>query len=162
MDTVTESRMAIAMAMMGGIGVIHKNLEPEEQAAHVSRVKHHLNGLINDPITFSIEETIETIANFKSKHSLSFNGFPILDNDEKLVGILTSKDVRFAASKNANVADIMTTDIITAEAGTDLRQAYDIMIEHKIGKLPLIKKGKLVGLYSFSDVRTLIENEEPL
>ncbi len=162
MDTVTESRMAIAMAMMGGIGVIHKNLEPEEQAAHVSRVKHHLNGLINDPITFSIEETIETITNFKSKHSLSFNGFPILDNDEKLVGILTSKDIRFAASKNANVGDIMTTDIITAEAGTDLRQAYDIMIEHKIGKLPLIKKGKLVGLYSFSDVRTLIENEEPL
>ena len=90
MDTVTESRMAIAMAMMGGIGVM-QNLEPEEQAAHVSRVKHHLNGLINDPITFSIEETIETIANFKSKHSLSFNGFPILGNDEKLVSILTLK-----------------------------------------------------------------------
>ena len=162
MDTVTEARMAIGMAMMGGIGVIHKNLDPEEQATHVSRVKHHLNGLINDPITFTIDDTLETIAHYKAEHGLTFNGFPVLDHQQNLAGILTSKDVRFAASKTAAVTDVMTTDLITAAPDTDLRQAYDIMIKSKIGKLPLVKDGKLVGLYSFADVRSLIENEEPL
>jgi IMP dehydrogenase len=162
MDTVTEARMAIGMAMMGGIGVIHKNLDPEDQATHVSRVKHHLNGLINDPITFTIDDTLETIAHYKAEHGLTFNGFPILDHQQNLAGILTSKDVRFAASKTAAVTDVMTTNLITAAPDTDLRQAYDVMIKRKIGKLPLIKEGKLVGLYSFADVRSLIENEEPL
>ncbi|MCK4563636.1 MAG: IMP dehydrogenase, partial [Verrucomicrobia bacterium] len=162
MDTVTESKMAISMAMMGGIGVIHKNLDPEVQALHVSRVKHHLNGLITDPVTFNINDTLETIAIRRAKKGYTFNGFPILDNDGKLVGILTSKDIRFARSKRAPVADIMTTTIIPAKPGTNLRQAYDIMQQHKIGKLPLVEKGKLVGLYSYADVRRLVENEEPL
>jgi IMP dehydrogenase len=162
MDTVTEGRMAISMAMMGGIGVIHKNLDPEEQAMQVSRVKHHLNGLITDPITFNINDTLETIAIRRADKGYSFNGFPILDNEGKLVGILTSKDIRFSRSKRAPVTDIMTTDIITAKPDTNLRQAYDIMQQHKIGKLPLLEKGKLVGLYSYADVRRLIENEEPL
>jgi len=162
MDTVTEGRMAIAMAMMGGIGVIHKNLDPEVQAAQVSRVKHHLNGLISDPITFSTEDTLETIAIRRAEKGYSFNGFPILDNDGKLAGILTSKDIRFSRSKRAPVTDIMTKDVVTAKPDTNLRQAYDIMQQHKIGKLPLIDKGKLVGLYSYADVRRLIENEEPL
>ena len=162
MDTVTEGRMAISMAMMGGIGGIHKNLDPEEQALQVSRVKHHLNGLITDPITFSIDDTLETIAIRRMEKGYSFNGFPILDNDGKLAGILTSKDIRFSRSKRAPVTDIMSTDIITAKPDTNLRQAYDIMQQHKIGKLPLLEKGKLVGLYSYADVRRLIENEEPL
>ncbi len=162
MDTVTESKMAISMAMMGGIGVIHKNLDPEVQALHVSRVKHHLNGLITDPVTFNVNDTLETIAIRRAKKGYTFNGFPILDNDGKLVGILTSKDIRFARSKRAPVADIMTTNIIPAKPDTNLRQAYDIMQQHKIGKLPLVEKGKLVGLYSYADVRRLVENEEPL
>jgi len=162
MDTVTEAKMAISMAMLGGIGVIHKNLDPEDQANHVSRVKHHLNGLITDPITFNINDTLETIAIRKEEKGYNFNGFPILDDHEKLVGILTSKDIRFSRSKRAPVADIMTTGIITAPKGTNLRQAYDLMQKHKMGKLPLIEKGKLVGLYSYADVRRLIENEEPL
>ncbi len=162
MDTVTEGRMAISMAMMGGIGVIHKNLDPEEQALQVSRVKHHLNGLITDPITFNVNDTLEMIAIRRAEKGYSFNGFPILDNEGKLVGILTSKDIRFSRSKRAPVSDIMTTNIITAKPDTNLRQAYDIMQQHKIGKLPLLQKGKLVGLYSYADVRRLIENEEPL
>ncbi len=162
MDTVTEARMAISMAMLGGIGVIHKNLDPEVQAQHVSRVKHHLNGLISDPVTFNINDTLETIAIKRSEKGYSFSGFPILDNDGKLVGILTSKDIRFSRSKRARVTDVMTTNVITAKPDTNLRQAYDIMQQHKIGKLPLLEKGKLVGLYSYADVRRLIENEEPL
>ena len=162
MDTVTESKMAISMAMLGGIGVIHKNLAPEVQAQHVSQVKHHLNGLITDPVTFNINDTLETIAIRRDKKGYGFNGFPILDNNGKLVGILTSKDIRFARSKCAPVSAIMSTNIITADPDTDLRQAYDLMQEHKIGKLPLLENGNLVGLYSYADVRRLIEDEEPL
>ncbi|MBT8043026.1 MAG: IMP dehydrogenase [Pontiella sp.] len=162
MDTVTEARMAISMAMLGGIGVIHKNLDPEVQAQHVSRVKHHLNGLITDPITFNVNDTLETIAQRRDEKGYGFSGFPILDDEGRLVGILTSKDIRFSRYKRAPVADIMTTDVITAKPDTNLRQAYDLMQQHKIGKLPLLEKGKLVGLYSYADVRRLIENEEPL
>jgi len=162
MDTVTEAQMAISMAMLGGIGVIHKNLDPEVQAQHVSRVKHHLNGLISDPITFNVNDTLETIAIRRAEKGYSFSGFPILDSDGKLVGILTSKDIRFARSKRAPVTEIMTANVVTAKADTNLRQAYDIMQQHKIGKLPLVENGKLIGLYSYADVRRLIENEEPL
>lgn len=162
MDTVTEGRMAIAMAMMGGIGIIHKNLDPDVQAQQVSRVKHHLNGLITDPITFTTEDTLETIAIKREEKGYNFSGFPILDHEEKVVGILTSKDIRFSRSKRAPVLEIMTKNVITAKPGTNLKQAYEIMQEHKIGKLPIVDKGKLIGLYSYSDVRTLIENEEPL
>ncbi|MDF7825196.1 IMP dehydrogenase [Pontiellaceae bacterium B12227] len=163
MDTVTEGRMAISMAMMGGIGVIHKNLDPEVQALQVSRVKHHLNGLITTPITFNVNDTLETIAICRAEKGYSFNGFPILDNNGKLVGILTSKDIRFSPSKSAPVSEIMTTNFITAKPETNLREAYDLMQKHKIGKLPLLDDtGKLVGLYSYADVRSLIENEEPL
>ncbi|HEY5653874.1 MAG TPA: IMP dehydrogenase [Pontiella sp.] len=162
MDTVTESRMAISMAMLGGIGVIHKNLDPEVQANQVSRVKHHLNGLITDPITFTVNDTLETIAITRAEKGFNFNGFPILDKNGKLAGILTSKDIRFTKSKSAPIADIMTKDMITAPSGTNLRQAYDLMQQHKIGKLPLVENGKLVGLYSYADVRSLIENQEPL
>ncbi len=162
MDTVTEAKMAISMAMMGGIGVIHKNLDPATQALQVSRVKHHLNGLITDPITFNINDTLETIAIRRAEKGYNFNGFPILDTNGKLAGILTSKDIRFSRSKRAPVADIMTATSITAPRDTNLRQAYDLMQKHKIGKLPLVEKGELVGLYSYADVRRLIENEEPL
>jgi IMP dehydrogenase len=163
MDTVTEGRMAISMAMMGGIGVIHKNLDPEVQALQVSRVKHHLNGLISDPITFNVKDTLESIAIRRAEKGYSFSGFPILDDEGKLVGILTSKDIRFARSKRAAVTEVMTSKVLTAKPDTNLRQAYDLMKQHKIGKLPLLdKKGKLVGLYSYADVRRLIENEEPL
>ncbi|MCF7847804.1 MAG: IMP dehydrogenase [Kiritimatiellales bacterium] len=162
MDTVTEVNMANSMAMLGGIGVIHKNLDPEEQADHVDRVKHFLNGLITDPITFNVNQTIAAIQQRRVEKGYSFSGFPVLDDDAKLVGILTSKDIRFSKSPSALAADVMTQNVITAEDDTNLQQAYDIMQEHKIGKLPLVRDGKLTGLYSYADVKSLIENEEPL
>ena len=162
MDTVTEAPMAISMAMMGGIGVIHKNLDAEDQAAHVSRVKHHLNGLIQDPVTFNATDTLKIISDSREKNRYTFSGFPIVDKNKKLVGILTSKDIRFSPSKTALVSEIMTKKVITASPNTNLKQAYDIMLKQKIGKLPLVKNGKLVGLYSFADVKSLIKNVEPL
>ena len=163
MDTVTEARMAISMAMLGGIGVIHKNLSPEEQGRHVARVKHHLNGLISSPITFNINDTLETVAIRRVEKGYSFSGFPILDDAGRLVGILTSKDIRFSPSKTARVSEVMTSEVITAPVGTNLQEAYDLMQRHKIGKLPLVDAdGRLVGLYSYSDVRQLVENEAPL
>lgn len=162
MDTVTEAKMAISMAMLGGIGVIHKNLDPDVQAAHVERVKHHLNGLISDPITFNANHTLEYIARRREEKGYSFSGFPIVNDDHVLVGILTSKDIRFAKSGQAKASDVMTQKVVTASADTDLKKAYDLMQQYKIGKLPLVENGRLVGLYSYSDVKSLIENDRPL
>ncbi len=162
MDTVTEANMAIAMALHGGIGIIHKNLETEEQADHVERVKHHLNGLINKPITFNVNQTLAEIKDRCAKKAYNFSGFPILDDQGALAGILTSKDIRFAENQNVRAEDIMTQTVITADEGTTLQQAYEIMKKNKIGKLPLVKNGQLTGLYSYTDVADLIENTRPL
>ena len=162
MDTVTETDMAVAMAMRGGIGVIHKNLSVEQQADIVHAVKVHLNGLIMEPITFRVEQTLDDVREFRRNRSLSFNGFPILDENDHLVGILTSRDIKFATDAHAPIRDVMTSDVISAPAGTTLKEAYRIMQADRIGKLPLVDNGRLVGLYSYTDVRSLIENEQPL
>ncbi|MDD4102159.1 MAG: IMP dehydrogenase [Kiritimatiellae bacterium] len=163
MDTVTEAGMAISMAMLGGIGVIHKNLPPEIQAQHVSRVKHYLNGLIMKPVAFRVSDTLEYIRNYRAEHNLSFSGFPILDDQDRLAGIVTSSDMRFARKTAVKVSEVMTTKVITAVPGTTLEQAYNIMMENKIGKLPLVDKdNRLVGLYAFTDVLELVENAQPL
>lgn len=162
MDTVTESKMAIAMAMLGGIGVVHKNLSTEVQAKHVEAVKHHLNGLIIEPIVFRTSDTVTAVREKIDAKGYNFGGFPILDDKDHLAGILTSRDMRFSSKKNAKVSDVMTKDPITASPGTTLQQAYKIMMRNKIGKLPLVQRRKLVGLYSFSDVETLVEKAHPL
>ena len=162
MDTVTEAKMAIAMAMLGGLGVIHKNLPTEVQANQLGIVKHHLNGLIVDPVTFRDTATLETVRTVRKEKNMTFSGFPILDSADRLVGILTSTDVKFIQDPNAPVSEVMTREVITAAPETSLQDAFRIMMENKIGKLPLVKGGKLVGLYSFSDVRTLVENVEPM
>ncbi len=162
MDTVTEAPMAIAMALHGGIGVIHKNLELEEQVANVERVKYYLNGLISTPITFNINQTLIEIQHHCADKGYNFSGFPILDDSKNLAGILTTKDIKFAVSHEMKAREIMTTTLITASKETDLREAYRIMKANKIGKLPLVKGKKLVGLYSYTDVANLIENTRPL
>ncbi|MBU4200039.1 MAG: IMP dehydrogenase [Verrucomicrobia bacterium] len=162
MDTVTESKMAIAMAMLGGIGIIHKNMDITQQSREVEVVKHYLNGLIRHPITFRAPDTLGTVLAVKAEKKFTFSGFPILDAGDKLVGILTSADMKFVSDPNIQVSKIMTRPVITGGPDTSLRQSYEIMRRHKIGKLPLIHKGRLVGLYSFSDVSTLIENAKPL
>jgi IMP dehydrogenase len=162
MDTVTESGMAIAMALNGGIGIIHKNLTAEEQARQVAIVKHHLNGLIQKPVVFKATDTLESVLRTKDQKGYGFSGFPIVNDEGRVVGILTATDIKYAArKKNLTVADVMTTTVITASAGTTLKQAFEIMLKNRIGKLPLVENDKLVGLYSYHDVRTLVDNVEP-
>ncbi len=162
MDTVTESRMAIAMAMLGGIGILHKNLDVAQQVREVDAVKHYLNGLIRHPITFRADQTLRQVRDRKTEKGFSFSGFPILDAEDRLVGMLTASDMKFAHDPDARVAEIMTTPAISAPPDTTLPDAYRLMKRHKIGKLPLVERGRLVGLYSFSDVSMLIENAAPL
>jgi IMP dehydrogenase len=162
MDTVTEADMAISMALLGGIGIIHKNLSATEQAKHVATVKHHMHGLIRDPIVFRATDTLQTVHQRKNERGFNFSGFPILDDKDHLVGILTSTDIKFSKDPDARVADVMTSKVITAPTETNLQDAYDLMMQNKIGKLPLVKKGKLLGLYSFTDVSTLVQNVHPL
>jgi IMP dehydrogenase len=163
MDTVTEAPMAIAMALAGGIGIIHKNLSAKQQSRQVSKVKHYLNGLILDPILFHSNDTLETVHKTKQEKGFVFSGFPILDDSEKLVGILTAADIKFAPRRSCKVSEVMTAKVISAPAETTLQEAYELMRTHRIGKLPLVnKENKLVGLYSFTDVGMLIENVEPL
>jgi len=163
MDTVTESGMAISMALLGGIGIIHKNLSVDEQSRQVGVVKHHLHGLIRDPITFKTSDTLNTVRERRKARNFSFSGFPILDDDGNIARILTSTDIKYADEDgSACVSDVMTRNVISAPPDTDQQTAYEIMMKHKIGKLPLVEKGKLVGLYSFSDVSTLVRNVKPL
>lgn len=162
MDTVTESAMAVEMALLGGIGIVHKNLPTKEQAGHVAVVKHHLHGLIMNPIVFHDSDTLEDVEEHKKRRGFTFSGFPILDDKDHLVGILTGTDIRFSADRSAKVGDVMTTNVVAAPPDTDLQTAYKLMMKHKFGKLPLVKKGELVGLYSFTDVRTLVENVQPM
>ena len=162
MDTVTEADMAIAMALAGGIGVVHKNLTEEKQADEVRRVKTYLNGLIENPVCFRDSMTIEELLTEKSARKFKFTGFPILDDSGKLVGILTARDVKFVTDSSILVRDVMTTELITAPVGTSLEDAFRIMMRDRVGKLPLMKNdGTLAGLYSFHDVKSLIENDEP-
>ena len=162
MDTVTESEMAIAMAKLGGIGVIHKNLTPAVQADEVRKVKQYLNGLIRKPVVFNEEITLGEMLKEKAEKQYSFSGFPIVNADGKLVGILTSRDIKFLNDYNQKLKEVMTTSLVTAPTGTQLDEAFNIMRKNKVGKLPIIDKdGNLKGLYSFQDVSTLIEKEEP-
>ncbi len=162
MDTVTESEMAIAMAKLGGIGVIHKNLQPKQQADEVRKVKLYLNGFIRTPISFSVDQTVEEMLKDKERHQYSFSGFPIIDNNGKLVGIVTARDVKYLTDYSVKLKDVMTSSLITAPEGTSLQDAFKIMKSNKVGKLPTVdSNGALAGLYSFSDVKTLILNDAP-
>lgn len=162
MDTVTEAPMAIAMALAGGIGVIHKNLTEDEQAAQVAKVKHYLNGLIERPICFHENDDISFLHAEKLRRKLKFNGFPVLDDQNHLVGMITGSDMRFIAKDAIKLSEVMTKNVVTARPGTTLAQAYEIMRKHRIGKLPLVDgEGKLQGLYSYTDVQQLIENQNP-
>jgi len=162
MDTVTESEMAIAMARLGGIGVIHKNFSIEDHAEEVKKVKHYLNGLIEDPVVFYPDQTVEEMFNEKEKKKFSFSGFPIVEEDGRLVGILTARDIKFLTDRNVKLRDVMSRNLITAHQKIPLQEAFDMMTKAKVGKLPTVDEdGKLTGLYSFHDVKTLIENIEP-
>lgn len=152
MDTVTEGDMAIAMAREGGLGVIHKNMPIEVQAAEVDRVKRSESGVIVDPFFLSPDALIEEAEALMSKYHIS--GVPIVDKDEKLLGILTNRDLRFVEDYKRPVSEVMTEEeLVTAPVGTDLEGAKEQLRKHKIEKLPIVDEdGILRGLITIKDI----------
>ena len=151
MDTVTDSRMAIAMAREGGLGIIHKNMSIEEQAAQVDKVKRSEHGVITDPFFLSPENLISDAEDLMSKYRIS--GVPITRNG-KLVGILTNRDLRFETDYSRPIGEVMTSEnLITAPEGTTLEEAKKILAAHRIEKLPIVDKdGTLRGLITIKDI----------
>ncbi len=152
MDTVTESKMAIAMAREGGIGIIHKNMTIEEQAREVDRVKRQENGVITDPIYLSAEHTLQDAENLMGRYRIS--GVPITDENRKLVGIVTNRDMIFETDYSKKISEVMTKDnLITASENTTVEEAKEILKKYKIEKLPLVDEdGCLKGLITMKDI----------
>lgn len=152
MDTVTESQMAIAMAAQGGIGIIHKNMSIEKQADEVDKVKRSESGMIVNPITLTPDRTIKEAEELMSKYHIS--GIPVVDENGKLVGILTNRDLRFERNRNLLVSQLMTQEnLITAPLGTTLQEAEKILHKYRIEKLPVVdKKGIIKGLITYKDI----------
>jgi len=152
MDTVTESKMAIAMAREGGIGVLHKNMTIEEQAIKVRAVKRSESGMIIDPVTLP-ETALVSDANLNMQQ-YKIGGIPIVDSNKKLIGIVTNRDLRFEKNKNRPIREVMTSkNLITVNEGTSLQDAEQILQKHKIEKLPVVSKNNtLVGLITFRDI----------
>lgn len=156
MDTVTESRMAIAMARVGGIGIIHKNLNPEDQAIEVDKVKRSQHGVITDPFSLTPAHTVRDAADLMARYRIS--GVPVVV-DGKLLGIITNRDIRFEEDFSKLIQDAMTHEnLITGEADTTLDEAGAIMKKHKIEKLPLVDgKNNLKGLITIKDIEKAVE-----
>ena len=152
MDTVTESKMAIAIASEGGIGVIHKNMSIEDQANEVRLVKRAESGMIIDPVTLDINSLVIDAKNNMKKYKIG--GIPIVSKTGKLVGIVTNRDLRFEKNNSKKLSEVMTSkNLITAKAGTSMSQAEEILQTHKIEKLPVVdSKGILIGLITFRDI----------
>ena len=153
MDTVTEHQAAIKMARLGGIGIIHKNMDIASQAKEVSRVKKSESGVINEPIHLKPDDTLQEANNLMHEYKIS--GFPVVDEENQLVGILTNRDLRFESDMTKRVADVMTkAPLITAPKGISLDEAEKIFHQHKIEKLPLVdEKGILSGLITIKDLK---------
>jgi IMP dehydrogenase len=158
MDTVTESRLAIAMAQQGGVGMLHKNMSIERQAEEVRKVKRSESGMILDPVTLLVNATLKEALKLMSDNKIG--GIPIVDDKNKLVGILTNRDLRFEKVMSKKVSEVMTkTNLITAPEGTDLKKAELILQKYKIEKLPVVnKQGKLIGLITYKDILKLRDN----
>lgn len=155
MDTVTESRLAIALAREGGIGILHKNMSIEKQAEQVRKVKRSESGLIIDPLTLRPDATIGDARRMMRDNSIG--GIPVVESDGKLVGILTNRDLRFEKDNNRRVGEAMTAEkLITAPQGTTMAQAEKILEEYKIEKLPIVDgNGILKGMITFRDILKL-------
>lgn len=157
MDTVTESKMAIAIAREGGIGIIHKNMPVEKQVDEVDKVKRSENGVIVNPFSLTENHFVYDANDLMAKYRIS--GVPIVDNFGKLVGIITNRDMRFLHDFNTRIADVMTKDnLITAPVGTTLQDAQTILMQHKIEKLPIVDDdGKLKGLITIKDIEKSVQ-----
>ena len=157
MDTVTESRMAIAIAREGGMGIIHKNMSIEQQAEEVDKVKRSENGVIVNPFSLTADKLVSEADELMGKYKIS--GVPIVDEKGKLVGILTNRDLRFVTDFDIPIKDVMTKEnLVTAPVGTDLLGAKEILMRHKIEKLPIIdENGMLKGLITIKDIEKSVQ-----
>ncbi|WP_282787671.1 IMP dehydrogenase [Flavobacterium croceum] len=157
MDTVTESSMAIAMAQEGGIGVLHKNMSIEKQAAEVRKVKRAESGMILDPVTLMLTATVGDAK--QAMKEFSIGGIPVVDSNNILKGIITNRDLRFEKDNSRNIVEVMTSQgLITAPQGTTLQQAEGILQENKIEKLPVVNSDyELIGLITFRDITKLTQ-----
>lgn len=157
MDTVTESKMAIAIAREGGIGIIHKNMSIEQQVEEVDKVKRSENGVIVNPFSLTGDRTVAEADELMGKYKIS--GVPVVDEKGKLVGILTNRDLRFISDFSIKIADVMTKEnLVTAPVNTDLEQAQQILMKHKIEKLPLVDdEGMLKGLITIKDIEKAVQ-----
>lgn len=157
MDTVTEARLAIAIAREGGIGIVHRNLEVEEQAQEIDKVKRSESGMIVEPVTLGPDESIASALEVMERYHIS--GVPITDAQNKLVGILTNRDLRFIHDEGQPIREVMTSEnLITAANGTTLDQASEILHRHKVEKLPVVDEyGHLTGLITVKDIQKKIQ-----
>lgn len=157
MDTVTESQMAIAIAREGGIGIIHKNMTIEQQAAEVDKVKRSENGVIVNPFSLSKEHTLRDADELMGKYRIS--GVPIVDEDDVLIGIITNRDLRFETDFTKKISEVMTSEnLITAPVGTGLKEAQEILSHHKVEKLPIVDdKMRLKGLITIKDIEKAVQ-----
>ncbi|MDE5741212.1 MAG: IMP dehydrogenase [Oscillospiraceae bacterium] len=157
MDTVTEANMAIAIAREGGIGIIHKNMSIERQADEVDKVKRSENGVIVNPFSLTADKLVSEADELMGKYRIS--GVPIVDKTGKLIGILTNRDLRFLKDFNTPIGDVMTRDnLVTAPVGTDLQGAQQILMQHKIEKLPIVdENGTLKGLITIKDIEKAVQ-----
>ena len=151
MDTVTEAKLAIALAREGGIGVIHKNMSIAEQAAHVRRVKRAESGMISDPITISKDQTVGDA--LQLMHDNKIGGIPVVDPDNMLIGIVTNRDLRFQRDMDRRIEEVMTKDNIVTTHSTELEKASEILLSNKIEKLPVVDdNSRLIGLITYKDI----------
>ena len=153
MDTVTESSLAIKMAQMGGLGIIHKNLNESEQSQEVNKVKRFEAGMVVDPVTINPENTLSEALGIKEKHNIS--GIPVVEkNNQKLVGILTNRDIRFAKNQNQRVESLMTKEnLITVSNNISMKEAKKLLHMHRIEKLLVVDKNyKCIGLITVKDI----------
>ena len=157
MDTVTESKMAISMARQGGIGIIHKNMSIEEQASEVDRVKRSESGVIVDPFFLTKDHTIQDADDIMGRYRIS--GVPIVDENKKLIGIITNRDIKFEQDMSKKIEEAMTKDnLVTAKEGVNLEEAQQILKQHKIEKLPIVDdEGHLKGLITIKDIEKKIQ-----
>lgn len=156
MDSVSEYEMAIAMAINGGISVIHKNLTPKEQASHVARVKNYLNCVVEKPICVQEDNTIESVLNRKREKNYQFDSYPVIDTNNKLVGIVTGNDFIFCDNYSLKIKDIMTKEPITGNADMTADEAYIKMQQIKKKIIPLTNSNnEVIGLYTFKDIKAI-------
>lgn len=157
MDTVTEAKMAIAMAIAGGIGVVHKALTPKKQAAAIGKIKHYLNAFISDPICVNVFDSVSEVLKMKAEKDYKFYSFPVINEDGQVVGLVTRNDFDFSSSPTDMMGQIMSKEIIKADANTTMEGAYKMMMKTRKKILPIFNSnGGLKGIYTWADVKRII------